>query len=378
MPQRPPAIGEDVTALMGSAGNIDLTKQPKVKNPDGTISTVDSRSFNFDGQEVLLPSVTPDGRHLRTDAEIIAEYKKTGRHLGKFPDVASANAAAQQLHQNYAAGKYDAPAIGADVTALMSTQPSAPLGAHPEAKISAGRHSEYFSGLPPSPDLEQRKDANMFEVGGVGVPPEAALMGVQAGRAVLRSGLSMVGRAGTLATQATPLMKYYAAKHALKAIGIPDDVAELAAVGVSSYKRGGGAKPTAAAEPVAEPIATSRAEPVATPSATLPTATPAPFNPTRAMQTVRETFATLGEKPLPAEVSNASALIQRGKTPEDAVRIVLANRPKVTAPVDPAAAFNARFGTLTDEEARAALDLRNAQGKIKSPSAQTARERRGY
>lgn len=114
-----PAIGDDVTALMGMAGNIDLAKQPKVKNPDGSISTVDSRSFNIDGHEVLLPSVTPDGRHLRTDAEILAEYKKTGRHLGKFPDVNSANAYASQLHEDYAAGKFDPP-VGADVTHLMS------------------------------------------------------------------------------------------------------------------------------------------------------------------------------------------------------------------------------------------------------------------
>lgn len=90
-----------------TAGNIDLYAQPVVKNADGTSSTVDSRSFNFDGKEVLLPSVTPDGRHLKTDDEIVAEYKKTGRHLGMFSDVASANAYATQLHNDYAVGKYD-------------------------------------------------------------------------------------------------------------------------------------------------------------------------------------------------------------------------------------------------------------------------------
>lgn len=97
------------------------------------------------------------------------------------------------------------------------------------------------------------------------------------------------------------------------------------------------------------------------------------FNPTTAMRTAREAFTAIGEKPLPAEASNAMELIRRGKAPEEAVAIVLKNRPKT---VDPAAAFNARFGTLTDDEVRAALDLRNAQGKIKTPSAETARSRR--
>lgn len=105
----PPAPHSASSGAPSTPGNIDLYKQPKVKNPDGSISTVDSRSYNFDGKEVLLPSVTPDGRHLKTDDEIIAEYKKTGRHLGMFDDVASANAYAEQLHNDYAAGKYDRP-----------------------------------------------------------------------------------------------------------------------------------------------------------------------------------------------------------------------------------------------------------------------------
>ena len=114
-------------------GNVDLFKQPKVKNPDGTTSTVDSRSFNFDGKEVLLPSVTPDGRHLRTDDEIISEYQKTGRHLGMFSDVASANRYASQLHDDYAAGRYDKPKGPIDYAALaqeVMAQP-APVPAEP-------------------------------------------------------------------------------------------------------------------------------------------------------------------------------------------------------------------------------------------------------
>jgi hypothetical protein len=87
-------------------GNIDLSAQPEVRNPDGSISTVDSSSFNFDGREYLLPSVTPDGRHLRTPQEVVDEFKRTGRHLGVFDSPETATEYAKRLHDEYAAGKY--------------------------------------------------------------------------------------------------------------------------------------------------------------------------------------------------------------------------------------------------------------------------------
>ena len=104
-------VGPPAASHMRPApGSVDLYRQPEVPNDDGTTSTVDSRSYNFDGVEVLLPSVTPDGRHLRTDAEIVNEYLTTGRHLGKFGTVAEANAAAETLHDDYARGRYRADA----------------------------------------------------------------------------------------------------------------------------------------------------------------------------------------------------------------------------------------------------------------------------
>jgi GNAT superfamily N-acetyltransferase len=88
------------------AGNVNLYAQPAVQNEDGTISTVDSMSVNLDGREVLIPTVTPDGRHLAPDAAV-AEYTKTGRHLGVFESPEAATAYAQQLHADYAAGKFN-------------------------------------------------------------------------------------------------------------------------------------------------------------------------------------------------------------------------------------------------------------------------------
>ncbi len=95
-------------------GNINLFAQPRVKNPNGSISTVDSISVGVDDGELLLPTVTPDGRHFTGTRESVAqqafaEYRKTGRHLGLFPDVNSANAAAQALHEAYTRGDYDVP-----------------------------------------------------------------------------------------------------------------------------------------------------------------------------------------------------------------------------------------------------------------------------
>lgn len=86
-------------------GNINLFEQPAVENPDGTVSTVDSVSANVDGREVLLSRVTPDGRHLTTE-QAIAEFRQTGQNLGTFDSPASADAFAEQLHNDYAAGKY--------------------------------------------------------------------------------------------------------------------------------------------------------------------------------------------------------------------------------------------------------------------------------
>lgn len=78
-------------------GNIDLAKRPVVRNKDGTISTVRSIGVNVDGQEVLIPTVSDDGRIL-SDSDAIAQYKKTGKHLGKFNSPETSNIYAEKLH----------------------------------------------------------------------------------------------------------------------------------------------------------------------------------------------------------------------------------------------------------------------------------------
>lgn len=138
---------------MLASGNINLFQQPRVANPDGTISTVDSVGVNLDGKEYLLPTVTPDGRHFSgTELEVmrqaVHEFRNTGRHLGLFDSQAASDAYAKQLHNDYAAGVYDQPStfrtlpdIGADL-----------------ASEAAGALQSFALMVAPGPLLEARVD----------------------------------------------------------------------------------------------------------------------------------------------------------------------------------------------------------------------------
>lgn len=83
------------------AGNIDLYNRPQYRNADGSISTVDSTSFNIQGKEVLLPSVwMKDGKAYRSSDgdEILQHFYDTGEFLGVFDTVDAANSYAEKLH----------------------------------------------------------------------------------------------------------------------------------------------------------------------------------------------------------------------------------------------------------------------------------------
>jgi hypothetical protein len=78
------------------AGNIDLAKRPRVKNADGSISTIQSMSVTIDDREVLIPTISDDGKILSED-EAVKQYEKTGKHLGIFDNATNATVFAKRL-----------------------------------------------------------------------------------------------------------------------------------------------------------------------------------------------------------------------------------------------------------------------------------------
>lgn len=310
-------------------------------------------------------------------------------------------------------------------------EPTIGANLHQEAKIGAdprpgGADFSVF-GVPihvPGRD-RPRADENLMDVGGVGVPPEAVLMGpVQAGRAMLDPALSMAGKmtagASTLLGHAAPVVKYEAARHALKAVGIPDSLAIAGAIAISGYKRGGGAK-AAEAETVAAPTPAPAAADVAPAVESIPkgwgqpkpTVKPEEMGQWLALKAqgksaadatdaivaqrgtpvaaevvaskpaapsvswfdkARAAFAEAGETPQPGDISNTADLLRRGRTPDDALGVVLGKRPK--AALSPAEELAKRLGTPSEAERQATQDLLYRQGKRKTPSAETARAER--
>lgn len=126
-----PGIVDPDPSTAVEPGNIDLFTRPVVQNGDGTISTVRSMSFEDDGAEVLVPTVAPDGK-LLTDDEAIAQYRRSGQHLGKFASAADATAYAEALHRQQEA-LYD-----------RSTGQSAVIGAVKSNYIESVMQEGYF------------------------------------------------------------------------------------------------------------------------------------------------------------------------------------------------------------------------------------------
>lgn len=130
-------------------GNIDLHSRPSVRNPDGSISTVRSTSMNFGNGEVLIPTVSDDGRIL-TDDEAAQQYIVSGKHLGRFDTPDNATAYAQQLHldqeREYVGGNMaenDPATIASKAAAMVKARGAAPTANNlNRASLAVSRNEE--------------------------------------------------------------------------------------------------------------------------------------------------------------------------------------------------------------------------------------------
>lgn len=83
-------MGPRTAPGMVAPGNIDLWGRPRVRNDDGSVSTIRNATFTIEdpqspyyGKTVMLPTVMDNGT-IVSPHDAYQNYRKTGKHLGIF------------------------------------------------------------------------------------------------------------------------------------------------------------------------------------------------------------------------------------------------------------------------------------------------------
>ncbi len=176
------------------------------------------------------------------------------------------------------------------------------------------------------PDEKPRLDSNIATVGGVGIAPEDALMvGMAAkGIAAATSAGGMVAGLKEAVKTANPVVKFEVSRRALKAVGVPDGVAEVIAFGVSGYRRGG--KPPVLEGPTSEPGYPRAGSTPAPPPA--PVEPPAHLDLSKRVQAGSLTQQQIGERLAAAKAQGMNAPAYEPATnPAEPVRVPLPQQP---------------------------------------------------
>jgi hypothetical protein len=166
-------MSQTTTQGLLEPGNIDLNARPVVQNDDGSISTVRSMSINMDGAEVLIPTVAADGSGILDDDSAIEQYRRTGRHFGRFDRPENATTYAQRLHEQQEA-LYAAQETGGDdfsVDYMQKTQRDETASAIARVKAYIGEPlSAQESGTDAAPGAgKEEPDDNTYpETAGTG------------------------------------------------------------------------------------------------------------------------------------------------------------------------------------------------------------------
>jgi len=284
-----------------------------------------------------------------------------------------------------------------------------PVGPHPEARISGANPQRAIGqteiAFPERLSPEStREDNSLF-----GMPPEFAVLGgLSIGRAIGAKGLTAAGRAvaGLKATAetVTPVLKYEVTHQALRAAGVPEMLAIPAAMIVSGYRRGAKAAETATAATGEVPATTAldsvpagsltqaeigqRLAAVRNGAAVQPAAPRglppivAQVPPEMAAPAAAEPAIRMGPDGLlqgrpggNPDLPNQRALNEAAMASRRAA--MQATQQAAAAQADPSAAFAAKFNLPSEAERMAAQDVRYAQGKVKTPSAETAAATQG-